>query len=70
MKSYCDTWNLQANTSKTKVVVFNEGRNQAKPVFHYNADILDIVDDFSYLGIKFNYNGKFRKNQEASGRSS
>ena len=33
MKSYCDTWNLQVNTSKTKVVVFKEGKNQAKTSF-------------------------------------
>ena len=26
MKSYCDIWNLQVNTSKTKVVVFTKGK--------------------------------------------
>ena len=33
-------------------------------IFLYNAEVLDIVDVFSYLGIKFNYNGKFRKTKK------
>ena len=64
MKSYCDTWNMQVNTSKTEVVVFTKGKIRRKPVFHYNAEIFEIVDDFSYLGIKFNYNGKFGKTKK------
>jgi hypothetical protein len=31
------------------------------PSFYFNNAILDIVEDFSYLGVKFNYNGKFNK---------
>lgn len=58
MKSYCDTWNLQVNIYKTEVVLTKE-RNRRKPVFQCNAEILEIVDDFSYLCIKFNYNGTF-----------
>ena len=64
MKSYCDTCNLQVNTSKSKVVVFTKRKIRRKPVFHYNAELLEIVDDFSYLGIKFNYNGKFGKTKK------
>ena len=26
MQSYCDTWKLQVNTSKTKVVIFSKGK--------------------------------------------
>ena len=33
MRSYCDTWKLQVNVSKTKVVVFSKGKIRQKPVF-------------------------------------
>ena len=29
------------------------------PVFSDGGLNLDVVDDFSYLGVRFNYNGKF-----------
>ena len=64
VRSYCDTWKLQVNVSKTKVVVFSKGKIRQKPVFYYNGETLEIVDDFSYLGIKFNYNGKFGKTKK------
>lgn len=64
MQSYCDTWKLQVNTSKTKVVIFSKGKIRQKPVFYYNGETIEIVDDFSYLGIKFNYNGKFGKTKK------
>ena len=50
--SYCDTCNLQVNTSKSKVVVFTKRKIRQKLVFHYNAEILEIVDDFSYFRYK------------------
>ena len=65
MLLYCNTWQLQVNTSKTKVVIFSKGKiRRRKPVFYYNGDTIEIVDDFSYLGIKFNYNGKFGKTKK------
>ena len=33
MQLYCDTWKLQVNTSKTKIVVFSKGKIRQKPVF-------------------------------------
>ena len=52
MLLYCNTWQLQVNTSKTKVVIFSKGKiRRQKPVFYYNGDTIEIVVDFSYLGI-------------------
>lgn len=31
--------------------------------FFYNNVLLDVVDDFMYLGVKFNYNNSFRKQE-------
>ena len=61
---------LQVNTSKTKVVIFSKGKNKQKPDFYYNGEPIEIVDDFSYLGIKFNHNGKFGKTKKTSSTSS
>ena len=50
---------------KQKWLSFSKGKiRRRKPVFYYNGDTIEIVDDFSYLGIKFNYNGKFGKTKK------
>ncbi len=64
MHNYCNVWQLQVNTAKTKVVIFSKGKLRNKPEFFLNGDKLDVVDDFSYLGIKFNFNGKFAKTKK------
>lgn len=64
MSDYCRLWKLSVNTEKTKVVVFSRGKLRNKPVFHFNNSPLEAVDDFSYLGVKFNYNGKFGKTKK------
>jgi len=61
MYVYCDNWKLEVNASKTKVVIFSKGKCKILPTFYFNGTKLDIVEDFSYLGIKFNYNGRFNK---------
>ena len=59
--SYCQTWHLTVNASKTKVVIFSRGKVRRIPEFVYGGDPLEVVDDFVYLGVKFNYNGSFKK---------
>jgi len=54
MYVYCDNWKLEVNASKTEVIIFLS-------TFYFNGTKLDIVKDFSYLGIKFDYNGRFNK---------
>jgi len=61
MYVYCDNWKLEVNASKTKVVIFSKGKCKILPTFYFNRTKLDIVEDFSYLGIKFNYNGRLNK---------
>ena len=61
VKDYCDRWHLTVNASKTKVVIFSRGKVRKKPSFYYANETLEIVDDFVYLGVTFNYNGSFKK---------
>ena len=49
--SYCDNRKLQVNISKTKIVVFFQKENKAKPCFfYYYGETIEIVDDCSYFG--------------------
>ena len=59
--NYCSTWKLTVNTSKTKIVIFSRGKVRNYPNIMFGTDVLEVVDDYTYLGITFNYNGKFKK---------
>ena len=61
MSEYCQQWGLQVNTAKTKIVIFWKNKRGLRnmPRFHFNDNNLEFVDSFSYLGVKFSYNGKF-----------
>ncbi|KAK6192618.1 hypothetical protein SNE40_004061 [Patella caerulea] len=61
MHEYCNIWELDINTAKTKVIVFSRGKIRNKPKIMYGDVLLDVVDDYTYLGIVFNYNGSFTK---------
>jgi hypothetical protein len=58
---YCKAWHLTVNTSKTKIVVFSRGKVRKLPSFQFGDSSIEVVQDFNYLGIKFNYNNKFKK---------
>jgi len=62
MERYCNLWKLSINESKTKVIIFSRGKaKKDPPIFLYKGKRLEIVDDYTYLGITFNYNGSFTK---------
>ena len=62
---YCQYWGLQVNTSKTKVVVFRRrGGLKENERWQYNNESLEIVNDFNYLGVVFNYTGSFVLNNQ------
>ena len=58
---YCNKWALNVNLEKTKIIVFAPGRRRKFEPFKFGDNIIDIVDDYVYLGTKFNFNGKFEK---------
>ena len=43
------------------MVIFSKGKIENKPIFEYNGENIDVVDDSVYLGVTFNYNGSFHK---------
>ena len=59
LHDYCLLWDLSVNAEKTKVVIFSKGKIHNKPKLMSNNKELEIVSCYRYLGIEFNYNGKF-----------
>ena len=59
MKEYCDLWKLNVNVVKTKVVIFSRGKTRKIPKFELGENELEVVIHNKYLGLTFNYNGKF-----------
>ncbi|XP_071123898.1 uncharacterized protein [Mytilus edulis] len=60
MYLYCQTWKIQVNISKTKVVIFSRSRlNTDNMNFKYSGESLNIVTNFQYLGIIFSCKGNF-----------
>ncbi len=57
---YCSTWKLKVNMSKTKIVIFGSGpAKNSKHSFTFGADQIEIVDTYTYLGIKMHRNRRF-----------
>ena len=66
LHNYCSDWRLKVNCDKTKVVVFSRGQVQTSRYnFQLAGEAIEVVNDYKYLGVLFNYNGKFRKGELA-----
>ncbi len=68
VQKYCYDWQLTINTTKTQVLVFTKGGKVPKdlPVFQYGNDtVLQVVKEYTYLGIIFCSSGLFNKAQLA-----
>ena len=54
---YCDTWKLNINNSKTKIVIFARGR---LPDYRFRLiEEIEIVPNYKYLGVMFSRTGSF-----------
>lgn len=61
---YCKQWKLQLNCNKTKIVMFSRGRvNTDNYKFEFGGENIEVVEDYKYLGVLFNYKGRFRKDE-------
>lgn len=50
---------MSANVSKTKIIVFTDGKNSDKIHFTYGSQELEISDEYKYLGIVLSKSGSF-----------
>jgi hypothetical protein len=61
--NYCEKWGLSINQTKTKVVIFSSYNYNVRNTFDFKIGNLEIgtTSEYCYLGIVFNFNGKFSK---------
>ena len=64
LNKYCETWGLQINSEKTKVVVFSKTEPKIPIVFRCGQHIIETVEEYKYLGIILNKTGRFTNAQE------
>ena len=62
--SFCKLWYLELNISKTKVIIFSRGKVRKHIKFALDGTELEVVDQYTYLGVTFNYNNTFYKSIE------
>ena len=58
--NYCEHWGLSINQTKTKVVIFSRGKVKPRK-FNIGNLVIDSTTHYEYLGVVFNFNGKFTK---------
>ena len=60
LSRYSRLWKLKVNVSKTKIMIFSKnGKWSKKHNFTYNGETVDIVNEFKYLGMVFEDDGRF-----------
>ena len=59
VSEYCKLWKLTINTEKTKAIIFQKRKTRNSPKFYLDGSDIELVDNFRYLGVIFNYNGSF-----------
>ena len=61
LKSYCDTWKLEINCSKTKIAIFSNRKVVPSDYnFKYGSDSIEIVEWYKYLGVILDSNLNFK----------
>lgn len=63
IETYCVTWGLKINTTKTKAMIFEKGRNTTYNCYLNNTK-LEMVSSFNDLGIHFFKNGNWFRTQK------
>ena len=61
LKRYCDLNGLTVNVGKTKIMLTSRHGRHPKPKskFFYGEEEVEIVNEYTYLGIIFHYTGNF-----------
>ena len=61
LQLFCAEKLLSVNMAKTQVVIFNDFRHSHTDSFMYAQQPLQIVDQYTYLGIVFHKKGQFKE---------
>ena len=58
IQNYSNTWHLTINSSKTKIMVFENGKHSHLRIY-LNGVELEVVNSFRYLGVELFINGNW-----------
>jgi hypothetical protein len=61
IERYCDVFDIQINAKKTKCMVFGPIKSIVEPEIKVNGQILEIVENFKFLGVHIERGGKHDK---------
>ena len=61
VQEHCTKFKLIVNTNKTKRIIFSREKVRRFTKFKYGCDIIEVVSDYVYLGVKMNFNNTFAK---------
>lgn len=64
--TFCELWKLKVNIDKTKIVIFSRGRLPDNLSFRYDNIVLEIVNEFNYLGLTLARSGSFLTAKKAN----
>ena len=67
LQLYCKKWKLNINVDKTKILVMSKGTKKEKFKFYLGDEIIEIVQCYTYLGVKFAASGTFKYAQKELG---
>ena len=60
LNNWCNKWMMEVNLKKTKVMIFQKPMSkQQTPKFLFANKILQVTQDYNYLGLKLTTNGEF-----------
>lgn len=63
LQSYCGHWNLEVNTTKTKILTVSNKTKIDSTVFTYKNTPLEQTDAYPYLGTIIDKKGSFKQNE-------
>ena len=67
---WCKKWRVLINTNDSKCMHFRRGRSkQTKFEFTVGRNVLEIVEQYKYLGVTFNCKGNFTPNANTFGKA-
>ena len=65
LHDYCNTWGLEVNGGKTKIMVFRKRRRlKIDEKWTYHGLNVEVVDSFNYVSTVFKYHGNVALNND------
>ena len=59
LSSFCNSWMLNINPKKTKIMIFQKSTKKCDYTFHIGDELIDTVQDYTYLGTRISSSGNF-----------